>query len=157
MNLRRTFFENKHFSTKIREIEADSFFENDRLRPKLLHVRFARATVTGPPGSNRPATLFMLHLATVYFIRYFQFLRVYKRVLQRHACIMCFGTSAPPYSARGGRNFHFDSECRNFDCEHQLKFPDNSRLHTVRGVTFQNVRQIAPNLVQGKMQATFRF
>ena len=57
------FFENQHFSMKIREIEADSFFENDRLRPKLLHMRFARATVAGPPGSNRPATLFMITLA----------------------------------------------------------------------------------------------
>ena len=35
------------------------FFDNGGLRPKLLHMRFARATVAGPPGSNRPATLFM--------------------------------------------------------------------------------------------------
>ena len=36
-----------------------NLFENDRLRPKLLHMRFARATVAGPPGSNRPVTLFI--------------------------------------------------------------------------------------------------
>ena len=77
-------FENYQFSTKICEIGAHFCLENEQFSTKIgevyvpdpdpgldpdpdpadpetqkSHTRFARATVAGLPGSNRPATLYL--------------------------------------------------------------------------------------------------